>query len=63
MESGEATTTPAGATSEDRQIPHAPRQLTIQPVRMTATLVITALPMARTRPRRRKRKRRPGVVA
>ena len=50
MESGEATTASTRAASEDGQIPRAPRQLTIQPARMTAALVIAAIPMARTNP-------------
>jgi hypothetical protein len=50
MEAGEATTATTRATSEDRQIPPAPRHLTIQPAQMTAALAIATIPMARTNP-------------
>ena len=50
MEAGEATTATTRTASEDRQIPPAPRHLTIQPAQMTAALAIAKIRMARTNP-------------
>jgi hypothetical protein len=50
MEAGEAVTASTRAASDDRQVPPAPRHLTIQPARMTAAPAIAAIPMAKSNP-------------
>jgi hypothetical protein len=44
MAAGEATAAAAGTAAEDRQIPPAPRHLTVQPARMIGAPVAATLP-------------------